>query len=177
MAKNYAITVYADGGPKTAGERIQAAGHALSGSGSGSALLGQNGHVFVNITNGHVNTCMGFYGNTPPHGGPIRIEPYLAERCRCVKKTYSISEQAYHAAFQMAEKWNTDGKNWAMAHHCGDFAETVLRAAGVNLIGLQSGWAGHRPGLWEEYLRRNGAEQQMPDSFLDPSDADWQFCL
>lgn len=147
MHKSYSITVYVDGGPKAAYERIQAAGHALRGSTSGSVLLGQNGHVFVDLTDGRVNTCMGFYGNTPSHDGPIRIEPSLVKRGWSIKKTYSISEQGYHAAFHIAERWNTDGQHWARTHNCGDFAEAIVRSAGVNLIGLQSGWAGHRPGL------------------------------
>jgi hypothetical protein len=164
--KHYAITVYVDGGPKNVNQIARAAVHTLSGPGSGSSLSGQNGHVFLNITNGHVSTCMGYYGKRVPLVGgdlgdvPIRIEPYVAEHGWSVKKTYPVSEEGYHTAFQMVEKWNTDGKGWAKDHHCGDFAEAVLRAAGVHLVGLESGWAGHRPGLWEKYLLKHGGQQR-----------------
>jgi hypothetical protein len=158
----YTVSVYVNDGPQCTRERMTTAANALRRSGSGSALLGQNGHVFVELSNGRINTYLGFYGNPPSQGGPIRIEPYLAEQGWNVKKTYPISLQGYHAAFQIVERWNTDGRHWAAAHHCGDFAEAVVRAAGVDLVGLPcSVWAGHRPGLWAVYLKSTGGQRRQ----------------
>jgi hypothetical protein len=161
QAKRYTVTVFVDEGPQTAGEQLRAARGASRDANSSGTIV-KTGHVFIGLSNGDINTYLGFYGNQEK--GQVRVDADLVQNGYYnVSKTYEISEANYHAALAVATQWNTDGKRWALDHHCGDFAEAVARAAGVPLEDFPrdvsiADLGRNRPGLWGKYLRQHGGE-------------------
>src|ERR1051326_7795082 len=126
QAKRYTVTVFVDEGPQTAGEQLRAARGASRDANSSGTIV-KTGHVFIGLSNGDINTYLGFFGNQEK--GQVRVDADLVQNGYYnVSKTYEISEANYHAALAVATQWNTDGKRWALDHHCGDFAEAVARA-------------------------------------------------
>ncbi|HWS86640.1 MAG TPA: hypothetical protein VN282_06735 [Pyrinomonadaceae bacterium] len=126
-----------------------------------------NGHVFVGLTAGETTVYAGFYAKDKSWGKPllkkgggeVRNDAERASGCEWdVKQTYNISRAGYENALKAVLDWENEGLPWALSHHCGDFAETVARMAGVDVRLGQHLTGRNRPGLFGEYLRDNGGE-------------------
>lgn len=136
---NYQITIYVDEGR---GQR--------------------NGHVFFGLSNGQNTSYFGWHPTKRGvgallalNGGEIRNDSNLVSSCKWdVKKTYNITKEGLDRALDIVTKWNTDGRAWAITHHCGDFAEAVALAAGVPIKLPKVPFdMDNRPALFGEYLR------------------------
>jgi hypothetical protein len=140
---NYQITIYVDEGR---GQR--------------------NGHVFFGLTAGQTTVYAGWHSVNKAlaplalGGGEVRNDKSLINSCKWdVKKTYNITQSDYQRALQVMNKWDTDGRAWAITHHCGDFAEAVALAAGVPIQLPKVPFdIDTRPGLFGEYLRDRQGE-------------------
>lgn len=126
-----------------------------------------NGHVFFGLTAGDSTVYAGWHSQNKAlaliadGGGAIKDDSSLVYNCEWdVKKTYEISRDGYLQALVIINKWNTDGLPWALRHNCADFSEAVAVAAGIK-VGLPFGpekLGGNRPGIFGDYLRRNGGD-------------------
>jgi hypothetical protein len=122
-----------------------------------------NGHVFLGLTSGNRTGYRGFYPSIHALGvaslgaGEIRDDARLARNGWDVQKTFVVSRDSYDDALDLISHWNARGRAWGLRNHCGDFAETIVRAARID-IDLPAGLTGrNRPGLWGEALRVRGA--------------------
>lgn len=126
-----------------------------------------NGHVFFGLTAGDSTVYAGWHSQNKTlaliadGGGAIKDDSSLVYNCEWdVKKTYEIGRDGYLQALVIINKWNTDGLPWALRHNCADFSEAVAVAAGIK-VGLPFGTeklGGNRPGIFGDYLRRNGGD-------------------
>jgi hypothetical protein len=126
-----------------------------------------NGHVFFGLTGGDSTVFAGWYSHDKTlaplakGGGEIRDDSSLVYSCDWdIKKRYEITSEGYLQALVIMNKWNTDGLPWALRHNCADFSEAVAVAAGIK-VGLPFGpekLGGNRPGIFGDYLRRNGGD-------------------
>ncbi|PYS91837.1 MAG: hypothetical protein DMF64_10890 [Acidobacteria bacterium] len=134
---NYQLTIYAD---------------------EGSDKYEPFGHVFIGLTNGQTTLYKGW--NTSNH---VEDESNRIANCDWnVRKTYDITPSGYEKALQVINGWNTNKLRFynvvRPGYHCGDFAEAVAKAAGVQ-INLSWQMTGrNRPELFGEYLRDHGAD-------------------
>jgi hypothetical protein len=127
-----------------------------------------NGHVFVELSDGHNHNFYGFYPSEAQEdtfgksvsllggGGEIRNDrTHHAD----VQITYHISKDRYDSAIRGIEAARKEGDHWWLSNHCGDFAEGVAKMAGVEL-NLPATWTGRdRPELFARYLLANGGER------------------
>src|SRR4051812_23511422 len=74
--RRYTITVFVDEGPQTTSGQVQAARNASRNSDS-SGMIVKTGHVFVGLSNGDINTYLGFYGDK--ERGQVRVDTDLAQ--------------------------------------------------------------------------------------------------
>jgi len=112
----------------------------------------QFGHVFVELCDGRNDQFYGFY---PGFGIRERIRNDRDHRWD-VKRTYHITKHGFISAIRGIELARSQGQKWFVSHHCGDFAETVAKTAGVP---IELRWQRHgrdRPAVFGNYLRRNG---------------------
>lgn len=140
-SSRYKITIYADEGT----DKLPVIG-----------LQEPFGHVFVGLTDGQSTNYSGW------NPGGVKDESKYISGCSWdVRRTFDISESGYQKALQVINEWRTDRfkiYNSFGGPHCGDFAEAVAKAAGVQ-INLSFRMTGrNRPGLFGEYLRDRGAE-------------------
>jgi hypothetical protein len=126
------------------------------------------GHVFVELSDGHNHNFYGFYPSEAEEdtfgkpaallgaGGEIRTDrTHHAD----VQRTYHISKANYDAAIRGIEAARKEGSHWWLSNHCGDFAESVAKMAGIEL-NLPATWMGRdRPELFARYLLAHGGER------------------
>gem|GEM_PF-6648788 len=147
----YSLTVFADGGA-----------HGTSGSQSLSQQSSSGGsdfgHVFVELTNGDRHIYMGYYGDPHnPSRGQLRVDADLAsKRYWDFYKTYPITETGYHNAQHVIDTWGTEMGTWKLWRNCGDFAEAIANAAGVDLQDVPKELGLNTPRSWAGYLRDHG---------------------
>jgi len=116
------------------------------------------GHVFIGLANGSNTLYKGW--NPSNH---VEDESKRIANCEWdVRKTYNITKSGYDKAVQVMNDWNNDKFRIynvvRPGYHCGDFAEAVAKAAGVQ-VNLSWQLTGrNRPGLFGEYLRDQGGE-------------------
>lgn len=124
-----------------------------------------NGHVFFGLTAGDTTVYRGWHSKNKLlaplalGGGEVRDDSPLIDECKWdVRKTYSIRQADFNNAVNIINNWSTDGRNWAITHHCGDFTEAVALAAGLPIkLSFNTTEGGkNRPGLFGEYLRNHG---------------------
>jgi hypothetical protein len=144
-----------------------------------------NGHVFIGLSDGTNTQYAGWYAKEgvvnkilapmSRGGGEVRDDAKLAESGWDVKKTYDISRSDYLNAKQMITTWNETGIPWGLQNHCGDFAETIARRANVRLELPERDTGRNRPGLFGDYLRKNGGtvrgSEKKADSKSNPAQA------
>jgi len=136
-----------------------------------------NGHVFISLSDGvRPPSYCGFYSKNKAlaliskGGGEVRDDSATDWD---VKRVYNISKEAYLKAFDAIFAWKNSDEAWWIDHHCGDFAETVLESAGVNLP-LNWRYSGsNRPGIFGQYIREHGGIAHYPfegDWIVESSD-------
>ncbi len=120
-----------------------------------------NGHVFVCLSDGTNSIYRGFYSKhrsvTALAGldsGEVRDD---AHHYWDVKKPYRITPAGYANGLKAIENWRSNGQNWTLHSHCGDFVEYVAGEAGANLNLPRTILGTNRPGVFGEYLREHGA--------------------
>lgn len=127
--------------------------------------LSLTGHVFISLSDGVKTFHYGFYSKNKllaiisAGGGEIRDD---SAHEWDVKRVYNIDETAYQNAFEAIIAWKNHNEAWWFDHHCGDFAETVLEAAGVNLPLNWSYTGRDRPAIFGRYLREHGGIAHYP---------------
>jgi hypothetical protein len=120
-----------------------------------------NGHVFLSISDGNKNEVLGFYSKNKllavasMGGGEIRDD---SKTNWDVRKTYQLTKQGYIEAKRAIQKWRSEDEAWWVNHHCGDFVETVAKAARVGPDLPWTATGRNRPGIFGEYLRAHGGE-------------------
>ena len=118
-----------------------------------------NGHVFISLSDGVRTTYYGFYSKNKAlapallGGGEVRDDSATEWD---VKRVYNINKEAYLKADEAVFAWKIADRAWWVDHHCGDFAETVLEAAGISLPLNWSSTGRNRPGIFGKYLREHG---------------------
>lgn len=156
----YSLTVFADSGA-----------HGSSVSQQASSGGSNMGHVFVELTNGDKHAFIGYYGDPRnPSKGQLRVDADLVSGGYWdVKKTYSVTKQGYDSAHQVIDTWGTSMGTWELWRNCGDFAEAIAQAAGVQLQGLPKELIRlNTPRSWASYLRKEGGTLN-PQRFGNPS--------
>lgn len=122
-----------------------------------------NGHVFFGLSDGQTTVFRGWHCWTKTaaclvglNGGEVRDDSSLADDGWNVKRTYNITQAGYDQALRAMNNWESEGRPWAINHHCGDFAETITQAAGVPILLPPQLSGRNRPGLFGEYIRQHG---------------------
>jgi hypothetical protein len=123
-----------------------------------------NGHVFFGLSDGRTTIYQGWHSlekllaPLALGGGQVWNDGPLAECGWDVKKTYDISPAGYERARRGVVEWNTEGRAWAINHHCGDFVETIAQMAGAPIKLPERATGRNRPELFGDYLRSHGGE-------------------
>lgn len=118
-----------------------------------------NGHVFLRLANGADKQTIGFYSQDKSlalagqGGGQVRDD---SKSEWTVRKSYPLTAEQYQKAQKAVADWKANGQAWSPNHHCGDFAETVAKAAGIDLQLPQTYTGRNRPNLFADYLRTHG---------------------
>lgn len=126
-----------------------------------------NGHVWIGLgsRDGSDTSYHGFYPVSNDVGipnifkpGQVRDDSQRVEgNAWDVKRTYNITEEAYHRALDAIRAWqNQDQRRWDFLTHCGDFTEGIAKAAGVGTDLPWTKTGKTRPGVFGEYLRNHG---------------------
>jgi hypothetical protein len=181
----YTVTIFANPGSDASSVAQQAS--------SGGFNFG---HVFVGLTNGDKQMYLGYYGDpTNPARGQLRVDADLAANGWLYKKTYEITEQGYRAAHEMIDTWGAGNQRvggtgdavldtalnqlpipvilnsgtWRPWCNCGDFAQAIATAAGVQLPDVPKELGLNTPRSWAQYLRDHGGvvnpERREQDAF------------
>jgi len=136
-----------------------------------------NGHVFISLTDGaRPPLYYGFYSKNKALAPAALGDGEVRDDSGTdwdVKRVYNITREAYLKAFDAVYAWKNQDKAWWIDHHCGDFAETILEAAGIHLP-LNWSYSGrNRPGIFGQYLREHGGIAHYPfegDWIVESSD-------
>ena len=156
----YLLTIYAELGANSAANTSQSAEESRSNM----------GHVFIELGHDEKKAILGFYPvSKDKTRGEWRVNADLVQtNAWTVKQTYQITAQGYEDAHKMIDSWHQTGQSWHLWCNCGDFAEAIARAAGLDVSDL-SKLVGvfDTPTLWARYLyEHNGPlnSAQVPES-------------
>ena len=115
------------------------------------------GHTFIGLSDGKNTEYSGW--NTGGVEDSAHLESAYISKCKWdAKKTYDITKAGYEKALQEINKWDTDGKDYDLDHHCGHFANAVAQAAGISLPFKYFQFFTTRPQLFGDFLRENDGQ-------------------
>ena len=123
-----------------------------------------NRHIFIGLSNGQETIYRGFYPKRKGPlalmslgGGKVKDDSGRADAGWSVKRSYNITRRGYEDAVQAISNWENQGRPWGINHHCGDFAETITKVAGVpiQLPSMRLDMS-NRPRQFGNYLRTHG---------------------
>ncbi len=135
-----------------------------------------NGHVFFGLTASNTTVYRGWHSKNKLlaplalGGGEVKDDSPLIDECKWdIRKTYDIRQVDFNNAVNIINKWSTDGRDWAITHHCGDFTEAVALAAGLPIkLSFDVAEGGkNRPGLFGEYLRNHGGTSNSETYYVN----------